>query len=140
MPIRKTPLITEEIYHIFNRGVDLRPIFLDKRDYRRAINLLDFYQVGNSSLRYSKFNKLPKNLKRDFVADLKSKPKVVEVISFCLMPNHYHLLVKQKGEGGIGKFVRNFQIGFSKYFNEKRGRCGPLFQGQFKVVRVETDK
>ena len=66
--------------------------------------------------------------------------RVVDLICFCLMPNHFHLLLRQIEEDGIVKFVRNFQIGYSRYLNEKEKRSGALFEGQFKAVRVENDE
>jgi len=140
MPVRKTPFVNGQVYHIFNRGVNLSNIFFDKRDYRRAINLLSFYQVGDAPIRYSKFIKSAGEIRKNYEESLKKMQRVVDIICFCLMPNHFHLLLKQKEEDGIAKFIRNFQIGYSRYINEKENRIGALFQGQFKAVRVENDE
>jgi len=140
MPTRKTPFVNGQIYHVFNRGVNLNSVFFDKRDYERAIKLLEFYQVGDAPIRYSKFVKATGELRKYFEESLKKMQRVVDLICFCLMPNHFHLLLRQIEEGGIVKFVRNFQIGYSRYLNEKEKRSGALFQGQFKAVRVENDE
>ncbi len=140
MPVRKIPFVNGQVYHIFNRGVNLSNIFFDKRDYRRAINLLSFYQVGDAPIRYSKFIKSAGEIRKNYEESLKKMQRVVDIICFCLMPNHFHLLLKQKEEDGIAKFIRNFQIGYSRYINEKENRIGALFQGQFKAVRVENDE
>jgi putative transposase len=140
MPLRKIPFVNGQVYHIFNRSVDLKSVFIDKRDCERVIRLLDFYQVGSPPIRYSKFVKATGELKKYFAESLEKMQKVVDLICFCLMPNHFHLLLRQKEDEGIFRFVRNFQIGYSKYFNEKRKRSGALFQGQFKAVRIENDE
>jgi len=66
--------------------------------------------------------------------------KIIEVVAYCLMPNHFHLLLKQKKEVGIATYVANFVNAYTKYFNTKYQRTGPLFQGIFKAVYVETDE
>lgn len=75
------------------------------------------------------------------LVQLKAKRKfLVEMIAFCLMPNHFHLLLKQVQENGISAFTGNFTNSYTRYFNTKQKRIGPLFQGKFKAVRVETNE
>lgn len=66
--------------------------------------------------------------------------KLVELICFCLMPNHLHLLLSQKKDNGISKFMANLQNSYTRYFNTKHERIGPLMQGQFKAVLIEDDE
>jgi len=139
MPIRKTPFVNENIYHVFNRGVNRQPIFLTKRDYARAVELLKYYSAENPPLRYSKFLIQPNKERERMLSELQTQQKRADIICFCLMPNHFHLLLKQNQENGLTSFVRNFQISYTRYFNVKRKRIGPLLQGQFKAVRIETD-
>lgn len=141
MPRRITPLVTGEIYHVTNRGVNHQPIFNDIYDYNRALELLSFYQFVKPSLRFSFYNRLPAEEKRRFLDKMKQyNQKLTTCLSFCLMPNHFHLLIKQESEKGISKLLSNFQNSFTRYFNTKHKRIGHLFQGQFKTVRIETEE
>lgn len=140
MPRRFIPFVTNEIYHIYNQGLDKRPTFTDQRQYVRALETIHFYQY-KTNLKLSTFLKLPKSEKESFTAShLKKENKHICILSFCLMPNHFHLLVKQLHEGGISRFASNFQNSYTKYFNTKHERKGSLFLDQFKAVRMETDE
>lgn len=139
MPARFTPLITDQYYHIFNRGVNKQPIFQGVRDYKRALDILDFYSF-NPKLRFSKFLLLSQEERGNFIDSLhKINDKLVDIVCFCLMPNHFHLLLNQLKDNGISKFMANLQNSFTRYFNTKHERVGPLLQGQFKAVLIEDD-
>jgi len=139
MPSRRLPLVNNEIYHIFNRGITFQPVFIDKRDYRRGIGLMKFYSVLNPSVRYSQFMLLSQNNQMMLLEENKGKDRLVDILAYCLMPNHFHFLLKQNMENGIEEFVRKFEISYTRYFNVKRNRRGPLLQGQFKNVLIEND-
>jgi len=122
----------EHIYHIYNRGVEKRDIFLDENDYYRFVHgLYEFNDKAPalSSYYYSSEVGLRKGVER-------KRRVLVDVLAFCLMPNHYHLLVKQVDEGGITDFMRKVGTGYTNYFNKKRDRVGSLFQGKFKARHV----
>lgn len=130
----------EEVYHVWNRGVEHRPTFTAKSEYLRALTTLDFYRFQNPGLRLSKVLLLQKEERERFFLDLRTEgKKLVEVISYCLMPNHFHFLLKQKIKDGVPKFVSNFTNSYTRYFNTKEERIGPLFQGIFKAVHIEND-
>jgi putative transposase len=139
MPGRKTPLVTDEIYHVFNRGINRTPTFIFKKDYNRAIQSLNYYRFYSPPLRYSKFLDLPEDRKMDLLKTMENKGSAVQILAFCLMPNHFHLLVKQKKDNGISKFMGNFQNSYTRYFNTVHKRDGSLFLDQFKAVRIESD-
>src|SRR3989344_1590990 len=127
-----TPLVTGETYHIMNRGVDKRSIFLDKGDYFR-------FHTGIQS-----FNAVEKtgsifelNFKDDWLS--KQEP-LVAVHAYCLLRNHFHLIVTQLIDGGISEFMKRVSGGFTSYFNERYDRSGALFQGRFKRVHCETNE
>ncbi len=132
-------LVTGEIFHILNRGVDKRDIFLDDQDYTRFIHDLFEFNDVEAVL----------NLNRSFnggqLMDLRNpsirKPRkfIVEILAFCLMPNHFHLMLRQKEDGGITKFMRRLGIGYANYFNQKYERTGTLFQGRFKSILVTEE-
>lgn len=140
MPYRKTVFAENEVYHTLNRGVDEQVIFKDKRDYQRTLDLIDFYRYAHPPLKFSHYNRLSKNEKEKFIKNLKERKQIVEILAFCLMPNHFHFLLKQLQKKGIQTFMRNFQDGFARYFNTKYHRVGLLFQGMFKAIRIETDE
>jgi len=131
----------EEVYHVWNRGVERRPTFITKSEYLRALTTLDFYRFQNPSLRLSKALLLQKEEREKFFLNLRTEgKKLVEVISYCFMPNHFHFLLKQKIKNGVPRFVSNFTNSYTRYFNTKEERIGPLFQGIFKAVHIENER
>ncbi|RJQ38055.1 hypothetical protein C4559_02420 [Candidatus Microgenomates bacterium] len=141
MPGRKVILANNEIYHIFNRGIASMPTFSNHKDYRRAIDAIFYYQNKTVPLRYAKFLKLPLNERSKLLEELRVKMNWwVEIICYCLMPNHFHLLLKQIENNGISKFVGNFANSYTRYFNTKQDRKGPIYEGKFKSVRIETEE
>ena len=133
-------MVTGQVYHVFNRGVSKIPIFTVLREYKRAIGTIQYYMLKNTPIRYSKYLKLVDERKIDIYKNIDTREKTVELISYVLMPNHFHFLLKQVSEEGIKSFVRNFQISYTRYFNTKNERVGPLLQGQFKAVLIEADE
>lgn len=141
MPGRITPLVNGEVYHIFNRGITSQPTFLDKRDYQRALESIFYYQNSNPPVKYSRFLSLPLKERSGVLENLaKQKNLLAEIISYCLIPNHLHFLLRQTKNNGISKFIGNFSNSYTRFFNTKRERTGPLFTGKFKSVRIETQE
>lgn len=141
MPYRKVVLAQDQVYHVYNRGVAALPIFHLSKDYLRFIDLLDYYRFLNTPASFSQVMKLTQEVREQVLAGLKKENKVhVELLAFCLMPNHFHLLLKQLTEKGISNFLSNLQNGYAKYLNIKNSRVGPLFQSMFKAVRIDTDE
>ena len=130
----------DEYYHIYNRGIDRRVTFTNKREYQRALQLLWFYQYAAIPIRYSRYNEVEAQLKTTYLEQMKSSGKLVEIVAFSLMPNHFHLLIKQRQEQGIATYIANFVNAYTKYFNTKHQRTGALFQGIFKAVYVESEE
>lgn len=141
MPYRKNVLASGEIYHVFNRGIDSRPVFADKRDYQRFLETSDFYRYSKPLVRLSHYHRLLKEHKGNIPEKLRGKGKpLVTVLVFCLMPNHFHFLLKQLEDRGISIFMRNFQNSYARYFNTRHQRIGSLFISPFKAVRVESEE
>lgn len=141
MPIRFTPLVNDQYYHVYNRGVAYQPIFFSVRDYERFLLCLSYYRFNNLPFRLSKLLQIPNEEHQQLLTNLEAtNDLVVDVIAFCLMPNHFHLLIQQKLEAGISKFMRQITDSFTRYFNTKYRRVGPLFQGAFKAVLIETNE
>ena len=138
MPGRLIPLVNHEIYHIYNRGIDHRPTFTSKREYKRALLALELYQHLHPPLSLSKIVGLEQQKRLKLIKNLKKIPKLVYIYSYCLMPNHFHILVEQVVDNGISKFLSNFQNSYTRYFNSLNKKDGAIFLDQFKAVRIET--
>ena len=133
MPTRKIFFANGETYHIFNRGVEKRTIFLNKSDYKRFVKTI-FYYVRERNLKYSLSTS-------DTDPDWNNRGgRLVEILSYCLMPNHFHLLITQKQDKGVSKFLRIMQNSYTRYFNTKYKRVGPLLQGAFKAVHIKSEE
>jgi len=141
--MKRPPFVNESIYHIYNRGVEKRNVFLDEKDHLRFINNLSYFNDKN-------INAVSHNLRRDVFSSSSSLYEVeprtgkvqepfVDIFAFVLMPNHFHLLMKQRTENGVVKFMQKLGTGYTMYFNTKYERVGSLFQGKFKAVLVERD-
>lgn len=133
MPYRIIPLATGQVYHVFNRGVAKMPVFDDRRDYNRFLETIYYYQFQGPKPQFSQLNRF-----KDF--EYEKNKRIVEIICYCLMPNHYHFMLRQLEEKGISEFINKVSNSYTKYFNTRHERVGPLFQGQFKAVRVESDE
>src|SRR3989338_7697833 len=112
MPARPQIFIPNGHYHIYNRGHNKNPIFLQTKDYQRYLKRLEEY------------------LKKHDVA----------LLCYCLMPNHVHLLMRQNGDESIERFIHRLHTAYTMYFNKKYERIGAVFQGRFKAKLIETDE
>ncbi len=134
---RKTPLVNNEYYHIYSRGVEKRKIFLNTKDYQRFMSLL-FIMNQNSSFRMDNFLRENKNnLKNIFVE--KREKTLVSILGYCLMPNHFHMILYEHTEGGISKFMSKLLTAYSMYFNTKYERSGPLFTHPFRSEHIDRE-
>lgn len=131
MASRKVPLATGECYHIFNRGVAKMQIFNNFRDYSRFIKTVIYYSIEGPKPKFSHFAPTTTVLNTN---------NIVDIICYCLMPNHFHFILQQKKDGGITEFISKLSNSYTKYFNVKNERIGPLLQGEFKSVYVDTDE
>lgn len=137
--MRQPELVNNEIYHIYNRGVEKRDIFLGRPDKFRFISdLVEFNDEAFVSSYYRQRRRLQPNEIVSRQVRRERKP-LVEILAFCLMPNHYHLLLRQKKENGITNFMRKIGVGYAMYFNQKYKRSGTLFQGRFKAALVNKE-
>lgn len=129
---RKFTFAEGEYYHIYNRGVEKREIFMSDDDRNRFQKLL-YLANGTKPLVYKLVQRMP--LDKVDVGD-----KLVSIGAYCLMPNHFHILAKEITEGGISAFMEKLTTGYSKYFNKKHARVGTLFQDRFKAEHVDNDE
>jgi REP element-mobilizing transposase RayT len=115
-------------YHVYNRGVEKRKIFIDKQDYTIFLGLLKKY-LANDSVDSNKNNR----------HRFQSIENEVALLAYCLMPNHIHLLLRNDVKQGVERLMRRVMTGYVMYFNNKYSRVGSLFQGPYKASRITTD-
>lgn len=140
--MNKPPFVEGQIYHIFNRGVEKRDVFLGAKDYHRFVHDLfefnDERPVLNSVYYFDR-----KNMEvqpQYFLEERKPRKLLVKILAFVLMPNHFHLLLQQAREGGIVHFMQKLGTGYTMYFNQKYERVGGLFQGRYKAIRLAEER
>lgn len=121
-----------EYYHLYNRGVEKRKIFLDRGDYERFVFLL-LTANSDTSVHLSNYRGLS-------LLEIPRGQKIVNIGAWCLMPNHFHLLIKEIQKNGISLFMRKLLTGYSMYFNVKYQRKGTLFENSFKAKHLDTDQ
>lgn len=128
-------------YHIHNCGVEKRNIFVTKRDYQRFIETIDFY-LFDQRLSYAQFQDLSIKARQVYARlNPKGLEKLrVKLISYCLMPNHFHILIKPAKENGITQFISDISNSYTRYFNIKNGRIGRLLQGTFKSKEISSEE
>ena|SRR3989344_7600668 len=121
------------IYHVYNRGVEKRDIFLDDQD-RKLFLYYAFIYLSPLQKVLQSYPTISSRLQRN---NLSSQ---IELLSFCLMPNHFHLLIKQIAQDSISRLLRQLTNAYTSYFNQKYHRVGGLVQGKFKAVVIEDDE
>jgi len=141
---RKT-YIENGYYHIYNRGVEKRTIFLDQQDYGVFLSYLKEYllpkderelhkRLSDPGISYKEKDKILKSLR------LNNFSQDIALLAYCLMPNHFHFFVKQKSLGAIDKFMNSLGTRYTMYFNRKYKRVGSLYQNVYRAVLVNNEK
>lgn len=130
---RSLSFAPDEFYHVYNRGTEKRNIFSSRADYDRFLALL--YLCNQTSAVHLQFQ--GRTLKE--LSEKREGEPIIEIAVYCLMPNHFHLLVRELQEGGLSKFMQKLMTGYTMYFNKKNERSGSLFQGKFKATHVDDD-
>ncbi len=126
--MRNIKLSNEQVYHIYNRGSDKRIICADDGDYERLVaSLIVFNDIKPLAGKEFRF------------PSRQADNRLVNIIAYCIMPNHFHLLLEQLVDGGITRFIQRFNTSYTMYFNKKHERNGVLFQGVFKRSHVDAD-
>jgi putative transposase len=127
-----------ELYHVLNRGIDGRRLFLDSQDYARFVhNLYEFNDTRPADNLHRLFDSKMKDI--GSLSFKRAREKLVEIQGWVLMKDHYHLLISELIEGGLIKFITKVNIGYAKYYNERYTRHGHLFQGKTKKILIEHE-
>jgi len=132
---RKVKFAPKEYYHLYSRGVEKRKIFLDTKDHERFMALL-YIMNQPDSFHFTNF------LKNHKIGEIFNEPKeknLVSILSYTLMPNHFHILVYENEDGGISKFMARFLTAYSMYFNTKYQRSGSLFTHPFRSQHISDE-
>ena len=130
--MRKFSFSIDEYYHLYSRGVDKRLIFLNDNDRQRFVRLM-FLCNGSKPVVYRDSENLP-------IHEIDVGEKLVAIGAYCLMPNHFHILVREITEGGITKYMSKLLTAYSTYFNKRHTRTGALFSSEFKAQHLDTDE
>jgi putative transposase len=131
------PIATGEIYHVFNRSISEFVIFNNDSEYSRIKDVIQFYQLEKHATKFSQAS--TKTSECLLVKSLNTE-KLAEIICYSPMPTHLHFVLKQLKDGGISRFMNNVLNSYTRYFNIKHNRKGPLWESRFKKVLVETDE
>lgn len=137
MPYRRFPHQKDGIYHIYNRSIANQPVFVNFSNFQRCLDTINYYRFHKPKMSYSCFSKLTLVNRKRFLEELNILGnKQVEIYAFCLMPTHFHLLLREVRDNGISDFMRIFQNSYAKYFNKKTGRFGAVFQSMYKSETI----
>lgn len=140
---RKIILVEGEIYHIFSRSIANFKIFNTDSDYLRMLYLIKYFQIQNPPTKFSYFIELKQVQQFGFFnyfdSITKDQTNTVQIIAYCLMPTHLHFILKQLSPTGISDFMSNVLNSYSRYFNTKYKRKGPLWESKFQNVLIEND-
>ncbi len=131
-------------YHIFTKSIAGFKIFMSKGEYLRILDTVRYYQNAQIQMPLSRFIQLKEGrgsvLCKETMMPQSYEKKLVEIIAYCFMPTHIHFILKQSAQDGISNFMRLILNSYTRYFNIKHKRNGPLWQGRFKNVLVESDE
>ncbi len=138
---RKDELVNGECYHIYNRSIAGFVIFSSSEECQRMIELIDILRFKNFNYQFSHFKKLSDKNQFIELEKLRIENKtLVDIVAYCIMPTHFHLIIRQNKNLGIIKYIAKISNSYSKYFNTKHHRSGPLWSSRFKSVRVQDDE
>lgn len=137
--MRKTEFINGEYYHIYNRGVDKREIFLDSSNFTRFLSGMrefnDSRPAWKVKIEKSKTFEVSPRVTRGETSNA-----LVSIIAYCVNPNHFHFILRQERDDGITDFMRKLGTGYTMYFNKKYEHSGVIFQGTFKSIHISTNE
>lgn len=140
MPSRLEPFVNNGIYHIFNKTIDNRRIFENTSYCSHFLNLIKYYRSSETKFSYSRLSRLDPLLLNSYLKKISNQETFrITIIIYCLMPTHFHFLIKQKKEKGVSRFIADIINSFTRYFNIKSDRKGPIFLSDFKSVRINNE-
>ncbi len=136
--MRREKFIKKEIYHVFNKSIAGYGIFKDLTNANRFLKVIDYYNKINIPYSFSKALQAKKYKYQNILYPKNSG--LIKFISYCIMPDHYHFLIKILRDNCLGKFINDIENSYTRYFNIKFERKGPLWQSRFKAVHITTNE
>ncbi len=141
MPSRTDVFTNECYYHVFDKTIDNRKVFDNQKVSKEFIKTFLYYRSCRAHIRYSKLKQMPKDVSTSILDEVFYPSYfLVHIVAYCLMPNHYHFLLKQQMTNGIVTFMSNSLNSFTHYYNNLNKRKGPLFLTQFKSKKITSDE
>lgn len=138
MSVRKVPFVNNEYYHIYNRGIDKREIFNESQDLNRFLqSMIEFNTIDPIGSIFE--NSFRKEKSLGSLTSKRDKP-LIDIVCFCINPNHFHFILTPIVDKGIEKFMHRLGTGYTKFFNGKYLRSGALFQGTFKSIHINSNE
>ena len=141
--MKKREIINNEYYHVYNRGARKNTIFDDDLDYQRFIETLTWYQKYaypySAYLKQLNSPQVSKNELDQHIAQNYSNPALINILSFALMPNHFHLVIRQHHENGIRRYLKLITTSHAMYFNRRYSFSGAVFQGRYQTVHIANE-
>lgn len=137
--------VSDAWYHVYNRGINKERVFLDDQDYAVFLSYLKTYLTPKDEKILSEMISNPSSSWRDkaqavSLLRLNNFFDSINLAAYCLMPNHFHFLIRQGREDAMDSFMNSLCTRYSMFFNKKRKRVGPVFQGVYKAVRIMSDE
>lgn len=129
----------EYTYHVYNRGTEKRKIFMDEWDCLRFLSCLRFFNNIKSVDMFNLYRTAGGSTSLKEIKPPKKDERLVEILCYCLMPNHFHLILRALVDNGIATFMRKVGTGYTMYFNKKHKRSGHLFQGKYKHKEINSE-
>ncbi|MBX4181739.1 transposase [Candidatus Parcubacteria bacterium] len=140
MSVRNTLIAPGEYYHICNRGVSKQIIFHNSDDYNRFLFLILYFQ---SSTTFDQIGRIVKQFVQSPALDIRKdviNKRTVELLAFCIMPNHFHLIIKEVEDNGVINYLQRILTAYSKYYNTKYEKSGHVFQGPYRSIHISDDR
>ena len=132
--------IVGQFYHIMTKSIAGYQIFRFDSDYERMLEIMQYYAYENTPVRFSYYHKFKDNKRSKNIPDFSNSDKLINIAAYCFMPTHIHLLLIPLKENSISIYIRNMLNSYTRYFNTRNNRKGPLWQGRFKSVPIENDE
>ncbi len=138
---RKDPIIIDSIFHVFNKTIEAKQVFDKEINCNKFLDALIFYRSSALKMRLSRYDKFTSKLKDVYKIKLEDSDRFrVNILAYCLMPTHFHLLLKQRLTDGVSTFLSNIQNSFTRFFNIKNSRIGPIFVQSYKSVLIRSEQ
>lgn len=137
--MRKVEFSPGEYYHVYNHGIDEKKVFPGGEYFKRGlVSLVTFNDQKDSVANLSRFVENPSQIVDEYSPD--NRDRIVDIIAFTFLPTHYHFFIRERAQDGISRFMHRFSKGYSRFYNLKHERNGPLWKGTFKAKHIDSEQ